>query len=123
MGKNWILLIIPIYAKVSQNINGVHYLLNKLGLSWISARSNIQNKTKKRKRYIKNFKQKAIDVLPTDTDLNKVDVWFQDETRMGNKVLSPEYGQKKVLDLEQFVSSNLNTDIFLVLYVQLKIKR
>jgi hypothetical protein len=34
------------------------------------------NKTKKRKRYIKNFKQKAIDVLPTDTDLNKVDVWF-----------------------------------------------
>jgi hypothetical protein len=33
------------------------------------------------------------------------------------KVLLPEYGQKKVLDLEQFVSSNLNTDIFLVLYV------
>ncbi|VVM19711.1 hypothetical protein BSPWISOXPB_1720 [uncultured Gammaproteobacteria bacterium] len=84
---------------------------------------NIQNKTKKRKRYIKNFKQKAIDVLPTDTDLNKVDVWFQDETRLGNKVLSPEYGQKKALDLGQFVSSNLNTDIFLVLYVQLKIKR
>ncbi|VVH59232.1 Low molecular weight protein tyrosine phosphatase (EC [uncultured Gammaproteobacteria bacterium] len=24
LGKNWILLIIPIYAKVSQNINGVH---------------------------------------------------------------------------------------------------
>ncbi|VVM17383.1 hypothetical protein BSPWISOXPB_2431, partial [uncultured Gammaproteobacteria bacterium] len=35
---------------------------------------NIQNKTKKRKRYKKNFKQKAIDVLPADTDLNKVDV-------------------------------------------------
>ncbi|VVM18883.1 hypothetical protein BSPWISOXPB_10125 [uncultured Gammaproteobacteria bacterium] len=84
---------------------------------------NIQNKTKKRKRYIKNFKQKAIDVLPTDTDLNKVDVWFQDKLGLGNKVLSPEYGQKKALDLGQFVSSNLNTDIFLVLYVQLKIKR
>ena len=46
---------------------------------------NIQNKTKKRKRYIKNFKQKAIDVLPADTDLNKVDVWFQDETRIGQQ--------------------------------------
>jgi hypothetical protein len=44
--------------------------------------SNPLLKTKKRKRYIKNFKQKAIDVLPTDTDLNKVDVWFQDETRI-----------------------------------------
>ncbi|VVM24746.1 hypothetical protein BSPWISOXPB_1816 [uncultured Gammaproteobacteria bacterium] len=56
---------------------------------------NIQNKTKKRKRYIKNFKQKAIDVLPTDTDLNKVDVWFKMKLGLGNKVLSPEYGQKK----------------------------
>jgi hypothetical protein len=34
-----------------------------------------------------------------------------------------KYGQKKALDLGQFVSSNLNTDIFLVLYVQLEIKR
>jgi hypothetical protein len=32
------------------------------------------------KGLIKNFKQKAINVLPADTDLNKVDVWFQDET-------------------------------------------
>jgi hypothetical protein len=28
---------------------------------------------------------KAIDVLPADTDLNKVDVWFQDETRIGQQ--------------------------------------
>ncbi|VVM17984.1 hypothetical protein BSPWISOXPB_5258 [uncultured Gammaproteobacteria bacterium] len=48
---------------------------------------------------------------------------FKMKLGLGNKVLSPEYGQKKVLDLGQFVSSNLNTDIFLVLYVQLKIKR
>ncbi|VVM26790.1 hypothetical protein BSPWISOXPB_9703 [uncultured Gammaproteobacteria bacterium] len=34
---------------------------------------------------IKNFKQKAINILPTDTDLNKVDVWFQDETRIGQQ--------------------------------------
>jgi hypothetical protein len=31
------------------------------------------------------YKQKAIDVLPTDTDLNKVDVWFQDEARVGQQ--------------------------------------
>jgi hypothetical protein len=48
---------------------------------------------------------------------------FKMKLGLGNKVLLPEYGQKKVPDLEQFVSSNLNTDIFLVLYVQLKIKR
>ncbi|VVM19397.1 hypothetical protein BSPWISOXPB_3363 [uncultured Gammaproteobacteria bacterium] len=48
---------------------------------------------------------------------------FKMKLGLGNKVLLPEYGQKKVLNLEQFVSSNLNTDIFLVLYVQLKIKR
>jgi hypothetical protein len=45
---------------------------------------------------------------------------FKMKLGLGNKVLSPEYGQKKALDLGQFVSSNLNTDIFLVLYVQLK---
>jgi len=39
----------------------------------------------KNKHYIKNFKIKAIDVLPEDTDLNKVDVWFQDETRVGQQ--------------------------------------
>jgi hypothetical protein len=55
---------------------------------------NIQNKTKKRKNYIKkNFKQKAIDALPADTDLNKVDVWFQDETRVGQQ------GSSLVLDV------------------------
>jgi hypothetical protein len=31
------------------------------------------------KAYIKNFKQKVVDALPADTDLNKVDVWFQDD--------------------------------------------
>jgi hypothetical protein len=35
---------------------------------------------------------------------------FKMKLGLGNKVLLPEYGQKKVLDLEQFVSSNLNTD-------------
>ncbi|VVM18678.1 Mobile element protein [uncultured Gammaproteobacteria bacterium] len=84
---------------------------------------NIQNKTKKRKRYIKNFKQKAIDVLPTDTDLNKVDVWFQDETRIGQQGSITRIWAEKGTRPRQFVSSNLNTDIFLVLYVQLKIKR
>jgi hypothetical protein len=34
------------------------------------------------KAYIKNFKQRVVDALPADTDLNKVDVWFQDETRV-----------------------------------------
>ncbi|CAC9982017.1 hypothetical protein [uncultured Gammaproteobacteria bacterium] len=37
------------------------------------------------KAYIKNFKQKVVDALPADTDLNKVDVWFQDETRVGQQ--------------------------------------
>ncbi|VVM24668.1 Mobile element protein [uncultured Gammaproteobacteria bacterium] len=68
-----------------QNINGVHYLLTKLGLSWISARSKHPKQDKEAQALYKNFKQKAIDVLPTDTDLNKVDVWFQDETRIGQQ--------------------------------------
>jgi hypothetical protein len=34
---------------------------------------------------------------------------FKMKLGLGNKVLLPEYGQKRVLDLEQFVSSNLNT--------------
>jgi hypothetical protein len=37
---------------------------------------------------------------------------FKMKLGLGNKVLLPEYGQKKALDLGQFVSSNLNTDIF-----------
>jgi transposase len=37
---------------------------------------------------------------------------FKMKLGLGNKVLLLEYGQKKALDLEQFVSSNLNTDIF-----------
>jgi hypothetical protein len=47
-------------------------LLTKLGLSWISARSKHPKQDKEAQElYKKNFKQKAIDVLPTDTDLNR----------------------------------------------------
>ena len=34
---------------------------------------------------MKNFKQKVVDALPADTNLNKVDAWFQDETRVGQQ--------------------------------------
>ncbi|VVM20087.1 Mobile element protein, partial [uncultured Gammaproteobacteria bacterium] len=89
------------------------YLLTKLGLSWISARSKHPKQDKEAQAlYKKNFKQKAIDVLPTDTDLNKVDVWFQDETRIGQQGSITRIWAEKGTRPRQFVSSNLNTDIF-----------
>jgi len=37
------------------------------------------------KRILKNFKKQAKDILPNDIDINRVDVWFQDEARMGQQ--------------------------------------
>ena len=56
-----ILLIIPTYAKVShyQNINGVHYLLTKLGLSWISARSKHPKQDKEAQALYKKLQTKG----------------------------------------------------------------
>ncbi|VVM18266.1 hypothetical protein BSPWISOXPB_3033 [uncultured Gammaproteobacteria bacterium] len=49
------------YAKVShyQNINGVHYLLTKLGLSWISARSKHPKQDKEAQALYKKLQTKG----------------------------------------------------------------
>jgi hypothetical protein len=39
VGEKWVSDDCSYLCKGFQNINGVHYLLTKLGLSWISARS------------------------------------------------------------------------------------
>jgi hypothetical protein len=44
---------------------------------------------------------------------------FKMKLGLGNKVLLPEYGQKKVPDLEQFVSSNNPIFAQLVIYLNL----
>jgi hypothetical protein len=40
---------------------------------------------------------------------------FKMKLGLGNKVLSPEYGQKKALDLEQFVSNPIFTQLVISL--------
>ncbi|WP_202776368.1 IS630 family transposase [Bathymodiolus azoricus thioautotrophic gill symbiont] len=59
------------------------------------------------KAYIKNFKQKVVDALPADTDLNKVDVWFQDETRVGQqgsitRMWAPKGSRPRAIRQQQF---------------------
>ena len=74
------------YGIEYQSVSGVHYLVTKLGLSWISARSrHPKHNAEQQELYKKKFKEQAVEVLPAGTCLANVDIWFQDESRVGQQ--------------------------------------
>ena len=71
---------------VDYTLNGVYELLKRLDMAWISVRSVSPNADAlKQAEFKKNLVQEIQAVLPPDVTLEQVDVWFQDEMRIGQR--------------------------------------
>ncbi|MDM1545587.1 IS630 family transposase [Ignatzschineria indica] len=77
-------------AKEQFNANytpkAIYPLMKRIGMSWISARSQHPKADPKvMEAYKKNFLEQVKQVLPDGVDIKQVDIWFQDETRIGQQ--------------------------------------
>ena len=71
---------------VAYTLNGVYELLKRLDMVWISARSVSPNADPaKQAEFKKNFAQEVQAALPPDVSIEQVDIWFQDEMRIGQR--------------------------------------
>lgn len=74
-------------------------------------------------RSIEKFRLETILHISGHIALSQVDVWFQDEARIGNKIQRQVCGQKKEVVQELFGSNSLYMPMFSVLYVRLMVIR
>jgi len=69
---------------VVYTLNGVYELLKRLDMVWISARSVSPNANPARQaEFKKNLAQEVQAVLPSEVHIEQVDIWFQEEMRIG----------------------------------------
>lgn len=71
--------------QVSYALSTTYTLLEKLNLSWISSRSRHPKQSQQLQTDLKNFSEAVLASLPDDTKPDQVDIWFQDETRVGQQ--------------------------------------
>ena len=68
------------------SLSGVYDLLNRLNIVWITGRSRHPEADAESQRDFKeHFVEKAKEVLPEDVEPETVDVWFEDEARVGQR--------------------------------------
>ena len=71
---------------VDYTLSGVYDLPARLNIVWITIRSkHPKSDPEKQKDFKENFNTKAKEVLPDDIEPQKVDIWFQDEARVGQR--------------------------------------
>ena len=70
---------------VTYSLNGVYDLLKPLDMAWISGRSISPHADPVKKAKIKKFVQQVEAVLPIGLRLEQVDIWLQDEMRIGQR--------------------------------------
>ena len=71
---------------MAYTLNGVYELLKRVDMAWISARSVSPYANPARQaEFKKNLSQEVQAVLPPEVKLEQVDVWFQDEMRIGQR--------------------------------------
>jgi transposase len=96
---------------VTYSLGGVYRLLHHLGLSWISSRSKHPEQDEEAQE---NFKKKIVELiieaLPEGVDLSTVDIWFQDETRVGQqgditRVWAPTGTRPRAIRQQQFINA------------------
>ena len=98
---------------VAYTLNGVYELLKRLDMVWISARAVSPNANPARQaEFKKNFAQEVQAVLPPDVPVKQVDVWFQDEMRVGQRGTQTRLWARKgtrprVVRQQQFESAYL----------------
>nr|WP_193277924.1 IS630 family transposase [Vibrio navarrensis] len=65
--------------------DSIYYLLDHMGLSWITSRSKHPKQSQEVQDDFKKFKIETILKIPGHIALEHVDVWFQDEARFGQQ--------------------------------------
>jgi transposase len=70
---------------VVYNPNSLYKLLKQIGMSWVSGRSAHPEKNDAAQAEFKKIASKLKEILPASADLAKVDLWFQDESRVGQQ--------------------------------------
>lgn len=67
-------------------LGGVYKLLKRLDLVWITARSiHPETDPEAQEAFKKGFPEKVKAVLPSHVEIADVDIWFQDEARVGQR--------------------------------------
>lgn len=67
-------------------LSGVYDLLKRVGMVWITGRTvHPKADMEAQEDFRNNFTAKAKEVLPADIDISDVDIWFQDEARVGQR--------------------------------------
>ena len=92
-------------------LSGVYDLLKRLNIVWITVRSkHPKADPEKQKDFKENFAAKAEEVLPDDIEFKKVDIWFQDEARIGMRgtairVWAEKGTRPRMIQQQQFLST------------------
>lgn len=97
--------------KVRYSLNGVYELLKRLKIVWITCRSmHPKADPKAQEDFKRNFPNKVKEVLPEEVKIKQVDIWFQDETRVGQRgTVSRIWAEKgtrpRIVQQQQFDSA------------------
>ncbi|WP_443020111.1 IS630 family transposase [Shewanella sp. MTB7] len=75
--------------------SSVYRVLKRLGFSWITSRSKHPKQSQKAQEAFKNFRLETILNIPGHIALAQVDVWFQDEARIGQQNTTTRLWAKK----------------------------
>jgi len=92
-------------------LSGVYDLLKRLNIVWITVRSkHPKANPEKQKDFKDNFSAKAEEALPDDIELKNVDIWFQDEARIGmqgtvTRVWAEKGTRPRLIQQRQFLST------------------
>ncbi len=92
-------------------LSGTYDLLKRLDLVWITARSkHPKSDPKVQEVFKKNFAVEVKKVLPENVTPEQVDIWFQDETRVGqqgtlSRIWAIKGTRPRVVKQQQFISA------------------
>ena len=83
-GYDACLLLAAHFTPLSQS--SAYRLLHKVGLSWITGRDiHPKHNAEAQADFKKNFIDTVVQSIPKNIELKQVDVWFQDEARVGQR--------------------------------------
>jgi len=71
---------------VKYSVSGIYKVLSRMGLSWVSGRSiHTKANPEAQETFKKNFSKNVIEITPKDVLPENIEIWFEDETRVGQQ--------------------------------------
>ncbi|WP_158970245.1 IS630 family transposase [Paraglaciecola sp. L3A3] len=70
---------------ITYGLTNIYRLLHQLGFSWITSRSKHPKQSQEAQDEFKKLQIETIKLIPGHVTLDKVDIWFQDEARIGQQ--------------------------------------